>query len=504
MSSAQLAQTTYVSGSGADMLEVRVSDGAQWGPWSPSVTVTAPVDTGPVVAPIAANVSATHNQSFAVSSLFTASDPDGDTITQYGFWNFGTAGGHYVLNGVAQGTNQEIDVSAAQLSQLSYQSGSGADTLWVRANDGTQWSAWSSPFTVTAPVDTGPVTTPVSLTVILGHGQSTIAASSLFTTSESDGDLVAKYAFWDFGTGGGHFLVNGVAQGTQQEIDVAASQLAQVTYQAGSSTDTLWVRANDGFVWGPWTQAFTVSPFIDTPPTVSVSNLPATHGQSFAAASLFKASDPDGDTITQYGFWNFGTGGGHYVLNGVAQGTNQEIDVSAAQLSQLSYQSGSGADTLWVRANDGTQWSAWSSPFTVTAPVDTGPVTTPVSLTVILGHGQSTIAASSLFTTSESDGDLVAKYAFWDFGTGGGHFLVNGVAQGTQQEIDVAASQLAQVTYQAGSSTDTLWVRANDGFVWGPWTQAFTVSPFIDTPPTVSVSNLPSDPRTELCGRIAV
>src|SRR5207302_5409541 len=143
----------------------------------------------------------------------------------------------------------------------------------------------------------------------------------------------------------------------------------------------------------------------------------------FAASSLFAASDADGDTITTYAVWDTGTGGGHFMLNGVAQGTNQEIDVTAAQLSQLSYQSGSGADTLWVRANDGTQWSAWSSPFTVTAPVDSGPVTTPVSSTVILGHGQSTIAASKLFTTSESDGDAVTKYAFWDLGTRGGHFL---------------------------------------------------------------------------------
>jgi Tryptophan-rich Synechocystis species C-terminal domain len=231
----------------------------------------------------------------------------------------------------------------------------------------------------------------------------------------------------------------------------------------------------------------------NTPPVVTVSNLTANHGQSFAASSLFTASDPDGDSITQYGFWNLGTGGGHYVLNGVAQGTNREIDVSAAQLSQLSYQSGSGADTLSMRANDGTQWSAWSNPFMVTAPIDSGPVTTPVSSTVFLGHAhQSTIAASELFTTSESDGDTVAEYAFWDLGTGGGHFLVNGVAQGTQQEIDVAAAQLAQVTYQAGSSTDTLMVRANDGFVWGPWSQAFTVSSYKGGQPSFTVS----DPTT--------
>jgi hypothetical protein len=44
-SSAQLAQTTYVSGSGADMLWLRVSDGAE-GPWSQSFTVSDPPTIG--------------------------------------------------------------------------------------------------------------------------------------------------------------------------------------------------------------------------------------------------------------------------------------------------------------------------------------------------------------------------------------------------------------------------------------------------------------------------
>jgi hypothetical protein len=60
---------------------------------------------------------------------------------------------------------QEIDVTAAQLSQLSYQSGSGADTLWVRANDGTQWSGWSNSFTVTGQADTAPTVTGSNVTV---------------------------------------------------------------------------------------------------------------------------------------------------------------------------------------------------------------------------------------------------------------------------------------------------------------------------------------------------
>jgi hypothetical protein len=48
-------------------------------------------------------------------------------------------------------------------------------------------------------------------------------------------------------------------------------------------------------------------------------------------------------------------GGGYFVLDAVAQSIDQEIEISVAQLAQLSYQSGSVADTLWVHASDGTQ-----------------------------------------------------------------------------------------------------------------------------------------------------
>ena len=87
---------------------------------------------------------------------------------------------------------------------------------------------------------------------------------------------------------------------------------------------------------------------------------------SVAASSLFTASDAGGLAITEYGFAD--TGNGHFVLNGVAQPDNQEIDVTAAQLSQLTYQSVLGTtDTLAVRAEDQFGWSGWTN-FVVTAP----------------------------------------------------------------------------------------------------------------------------------------
>jgi probable HAF family extracellular repeat protein len=444
-------------------------------------------DAAPLVT--VASLTATHGQSFAASSLFSASDPDGDTITQYAFWDTGTGGGRFLLNGISQPTSQEIDVAATQLAQLSYQSGSAADTLWVRVNDGTQWSNWSSAFTVTAPVDTGPALAVSN--VLLGKGQSTIAASNLFTYSDPFGSAGTEYGFWDAGAGGGHFLLNGAVQPSNQEIYVAGVQLSQFTYRAGSGADTLWVQANDGTTWGPWSNSFTVSPWTHTPPVVTVSNLTATQGQSFAAYSLFSASDPDGDTISQYAFWDTGTGGAHFVLNSIAQASNQEIDVTTAQLMQLAYQSGSGADTLWVKANDGTQWSNWSQSFTVSRPLPTLTVTSNAFAT----RGQQ-LPLSTLVTISDPAAVGYQKLELWDSnGTAsGGQFVVSGAPQSGGHEIDVVPANVASTVFEAGTSggTDMLWAQLleNNGQVTG-W-QAFTVAvPF----PVLAVTSDPSATR---------
>src|SRR5205807_2287417 len=149
-------------------------------------------------------------------------------------------------------------------------------------------------------------------------------------------------------------------------------------------------------LWSGW-QGFVVTPWTDSAPVMTVSNIAAVHGQtSLSAASLFTASDPDNDAITTYDFYD-ATGNGHFVVNGVAQAAGTIITVTAAQLAQTSYQSGSGADQLYVQASDGTLWSGWQG-FVAIAPVDHAPVVTAPNVTLI--HNQS-IAAASLFTASD-------------------------------------------------------------------------------------------------------
>jgi hypothetical protein len=483
VSPSALASLRYYAGAGTDELWVRAYDGTVWGAWSQPFNISAPVDTGPVIT--CHGQQATHGQSYQVSSLFTYSDPFGSAATQYDVWDSGAPGAHFLLNGVALGAKQDNIISASQLSSLTYQSGSGSDTLWIRANDGTLWGNWSQSFTISAPVDPGPTITGYSQQAT--HGQS-YQVSNLFAYSNPFGSAATQYDVWNAGTGGGHFVFGGNALQPGGDNIFTAAQLAYLTYQSGSGSDTLWIRAFDGTVWGNWSASFTITAPIDTGPVVAGTSFPnAAHGQSFSFSQLFSYSDPFNSPATEYDVWNSGSSGGQFVLNGVTLPANQENFVTAAQLSQLSYQSGSGTDTLWARANDGTVWSNWSNAVTVTTPIDTGPVVTGIPVPYAT-HAQN-IPGSQLISYSDPFNSPATEYEFWNSGTGGGHFILNGAALPSNQGIYVPATQLSQLSYQAGSGTDNLWARANDGSVWGNWSSSFIVTGPIDTGPIITPVN---------------
>ena len=487
VTAAQLGQTRFQSGSGTDDLWVRASDGISWSAWK-AFHVVAPVNNAPVVV-VADPINVAHRANPLASSLFSVSDVDGDTIARYQFWDStaDAASGSWMVNGVAQATGVAIDVTAAQLGQTRFQSGSGTDDLWVRASDGISWSAWKA-FHVAAPVNNAPVVV-VADPINVAHRANPLA-SSLFSVSDVDGDTIARYQFWDStaDAASGSWMVNGVAQATGVAIDVTAAQLGQTRFQSGSGTDDLWVRASDGISWSAW-KAFHVAAPVNNAPVVVADPTNVAHGANPLASSLFSVSDVDGDTIARYQFWDStaDAASGSWMVNGVAQATGVAIDVTAAQLGQTTFQSGSGTDDLWVRASDGISWSAWKA-FHVAAPVNNAPVVVAAD-PIHVAHGANALA-SSLFSVSDVDGDTVARYQFWDStaDAASGHWMVNGVAQATGVAIDVAASQLGQTTFQSGSGTDDLWVRASDGIEWSAW-KAFHVAAPVNNAPVVVVAD---------------
>src|SRR5205814_1334726 len=139
---------------------------------STEVKPISATDTAAVLTPNNANITVSHSNPVAASTLFTASDQDGDGIAQYDFWGSGSAGGHWLLNGNALPNSQDNFVAAAQLSQVTYQGGARTETIRTRASDGPQYGAWKS---INA-TDTAPVLTPTNVNVTVFHSNP-VAAS---------------------------------------------------------------------------------------------------------------------------------------------------------------------------------------------------------------------------------------------------------------------------------------------------------------------------------------
>ena len=320
-----------------------------------------------------------------------------------------------------------------------------------------------------APVLTVPST---NVTVTTGHS---VAVSSLFSTTDVDGDTPYYYLFDNTSAANsGHFVVNGVVVPAGSTYFVTAEQLAQTTFVAGDAgvSDDLFAIASDGTALsGADYTEFHVTAGPNRAPVLTVPSISvtATAGQSLAAASLFRATDADGDALTYYIIDNTSAAdSGHFVVNGVVQSAGVFHAFAASQLAQTTFVAGAKeiTDDLYVLAYDGTAFSGLDyTAFHVSVAPNRAPVLTVPATSVSATAGQ-TIAASSLFSATDADNDALAYYIIDNTtAADSGHFVVNGVVQSAGVFHAFAASQLAQTTFVAGAKgiTDDLYVLAYDG-----------------------------------------
>ena len=206
-----------------------------------------------------------------------------------------------------------------------------------------------------------------------------------------------------------------------------------------------------------------VSDVPDHAPVLTAGDIRANAGQTFAAASLFSASDADGDALTTW-FQDLssGPGSGHFVVNGTVIAGGANFGVTAAQLAQTFYVAGGNgnSDDVLVQVTDG-QANSNLDHFHVN--VNHTPVLTVANLSV---HAADTLAASSLFGASDADGDALTYY-LTDATTNpaSGHFVVSGTAMAGGTSLSLSAAQLAQTVFVtgAGGSSDYLFVQVSDG-----------------------------------------
>jgi hypothetical protein len=426
------------------------------------------------------NVSKAHLQSFALSSLFSVNDAEGDAIKKYQLWdsNRDPNSGYFTVNQAPQLAGTIITITAAQLSQTAFVTGTVSDSLQIRAFDGIDWSAadnasWS-PFTVTVPVNNAPAVTTGNVT--RAHLQS-YALSSLISVNDADGDTIKKYQLWDSTRDihSGHFIIGNQVQQSATVIEITPQQLAQTFFVTGEIGDTLQVRAFDGIDWSAADNAawapFTITVPANNAPVVTTAPVNAQHGRSLALSGLISVNDADGDSMTRYQLWDStrDPNSGYFIVGSIVYAAGTVIDITAAQLAQTSFVTGMVSDSLQIRAFDSIDWSAsdtaaWA-PFDVSVTSYTAPSLTTSDVNTTPGQ---TLALSSLFSVSDPDGDSMTRYQLWDSTAdpNSGHFVVNGVTQAASTVIDITAAQFGQTSSLTGTVGDSLQIRAFDGISW--------------------------------------
>ena len=252
-------------------------------------------------------------------------------------------------------------------------------------------------------------------TTLDGGGSVDGSYQSILSGGVADGTIVNQ---------GGNQIVQagGVADGT----DVTSGGVEQV-YAGGTTNDT----TIDGgtLALGAGSAATGTITFVGTGGTLYVGDATAD------GAVIYSFSQ--GNIICFDGAFN-----SHATVQLLAGNVLQVVANSVTYDLQLDPNADFSGQTFRI-ASDGP---SGTEVYLETTPVPTSDPPAPDVADIALSPGQTSVAASTLFTAFDPDGDTIATYAFED--TGSGHFVLNGVAQANSQEIDVTAAQLSQLTYQ--------------------------------------------------------
>ncbi len=185
--------------------------------------------------------------------------------------------------------------------------------------------------------------------------------------------------------------------------------------------------------------------------------------------TLVSYLDGEGDAAVQYEVWD-SEGSNNFWLRYIGDIDASEGYVfSASQLSDLWIQGDSfdSTQTLWIRANDGSEWGAWDS-FLLTTEANTAPVATLEDVNLVLMEWEP-IGNSVVY--SDDDGNAAVQYEIWDR-EGGNSFWIQYTGFVDASEGYVFDAELLGGLWVQGDGAvgeQALWIRAYDGTDWGVW-----------------------------------
>jgi hypothetical protein len=213
---------------------------------------------------------------------------------------------------------------------------------------------------------------------------------------DAENSAATVYEFWDGGTAAtsAYFSTPGTPQhAANTSITVNAADLNSVTIRGGqvAGSEAMWMRAFDGSDWSTW-DAFTFTTLSNAVPVATISDHVLGLNEVTGLASWLSYFDADNNAATMYEIWDSGAdaGSGYFSSPEVPQyASKTAIVVNAGVIGSMLVHGGQtgGSETMWVRAFDGTEWSAYDAFTLTTAPAGTIPeVEDFVGWTGGLGH----------------------------------------------------------------------------------------------------------------------
>jgi glucose/arabinose dehydrogenase len=238
---------------GSETMWVRAFDGTDWGPWDPfTLTSTNEPPTATI-----GNQSLHVNTWALVNGWLNYTDPDGDPVIRYQFYDAGGASGSgyfWTPSNAHHPAHTYITVEAADIAKVWVRGGTtiSSEIMWVRVLSSSDWSEWD-PFTLTS-TNTTPTATIDNETVQENQWK---AINNWLNYADADGDAATMYQFYDasgMANSGYFWTPSNPHHPAHTYITVSAADLANVWVRGGAvaGSELLWVRAFDGSSWSEW------------------------------------------------------------------------------------------------------------------------------------------------------------------------------------------------------------------------------------------------------------
>ena len=241
------------------------------------------------------------NESIALSSFFTATDPDeGDQITQYRITDTSAAGasGYFVFQGQIQQNGAQLLIDADDLDQLFYVGGPsvGNEFIRIQAFDGELFSDPVVARAYTArPESTQPVAVVNDISVL---GNESVLASSFISGFDPDGFPILSYTVRDTEEDRSFFSLDGVALEQNVFHNFSVADFQRLRYNAvGRRDEDILVRVFDGTVSSSLGRGNVNTRANLNRPVVNFAEETTVQDELLPLAPLINFSDADGSTI---------------------------------------------------------------------------------------------------------------------------------------------------------------------------------------------------------------